>query len=69
MQVWIDGATWQSPQAYVHELGHNVFLQHALVGSSSDWSDDMAPTSATFARCFNPPHNFQVCFLGGGLRV
>ncbi len=52
---------WQEPVAYFHELGHNLFLNHAGTqgdGGYSDLSDAMG--ECCNVRCFSTPHLHQL---------
>ena len=58
------GNSWSSVSAYMHEQGHNQYLQHsgAMVGGTfdvyADWSDSMGYCCSN--RCYNTPHAWQV---------
>ncbi|KAG2493860.1 hypothetical protein HYH03_008076 [Edaphochlamys debaryana] len=58
--AWVSGSYSRSLMAYLHELGHNLWLGHAGVGSCDecDWSSAMGMCCRT--RCFNGPHSWQL---------
>ncbi|KAG2437883.1 hypothetical protein HXX76_005500 [Chlamydomonas incerta] len=58
--AWVSGSYARSLLSYLHELGHNLWLGHAGVGSCDDcdWSCAMGMCCRT--RCFNGPHAWQL---------
>ncbi len=76
-RVWINGGVANSSDTYVHELGHNLGLNHAksrdfaVPGGADipygDASDAMG--SCCDVRCFNAPHLEQLGVLEARLRV
>jgi hypothetical protein len=60
-RVWVAGDVWDRAATYAHELGHNLYLNHA--GSKGD--NGYGDFSATMGyccdvRCYNPPHLWQM---------
>lgn len=60
-RVWVSGDVWDRAATYAHELGHNLYLNHA--GSKGD--NGYGDFSATMGyccdvRCYNPPHLWQM---------
>ncbi|KIY91517.1 hypothetical protein MNEG_16447 [Monoraphidium neglectum] len=60
-RVWINGELWNEPDTYFHELGHNLFLNHAGKWGN-DGYDDMSGAMGYCCdiRCHNAPHAHQV---------
>ncbi|KXZ48445.1 hypothetical protein GPECTOR_28g855 [Gonium pectorale] len=59
--AWIQGETANSVMAFMHELGHNLYLHHANDSFGCeycDWSSVMGGCCAV--RCHNAPHNWQL---------
>ncbi|KXZ48389.1 hypothetical protein GPECTOR_28g796 [Gonium pectorale] len=58
--AWISGDYARTLPSYLHELGHNLWLSHAGLGScpDCDWSCTMGLCCRT--RCFNGPHSWQL---------
>lgn len=59
-RVWINAAVATMPDAYVHELGHNLGLDHAGTTNNTygDGSDPMGYCCPI--RCFHAPHMEQL---------
>lgn len=60
-RVWVSGDVWDRAATYAHEIGHNLYLNHA--GSKGD--NGYGDFSATMGyccdvRCYNPPHMWQM---------
>ncbi|GIL88649.1 hypothetical protein Vretimale_17244 [Volvox reticuliferus] len=59
--AWVQGESSGDVMAFMHELGHNLYLHHAN-GSNGceycDWSSVMGGCCAV--RCHNAPHNWQL---------
>jgi hypothetical protein len=55
-RVWINGDVSRQSSVYVHELGHNLGLNHAGYNGDAygDWSDAMGYCCQS--RCFNAAH-------------
>ncbi|KAF8055403.1 Abcb6 [Scenedesmus sp. PABB004] len=69
-RAWVSGDLWQFPTTWLHELGHNLYLNHA--GSFQAPPGGGAPAYVAYkddsgamghccsTRCFNAPHSFQL---------
>ncbi|PSC76701.1 subunit of the ESCRT-III complex [Micractinium conductrix] len=62
---WIGGSFWDTPSAYMHELGHNLFLGHAGRETVDGWFDEYGDDSCSmgyvgYTRCMNTPHAWQL---------
>ncbi|KAL4440139.1 hypothetical protein ABPG75_003140 [Micractinium tetrahymenae] len=67
-RAWIGADFWATPQALVHELGHNLYLGHAGAYTPDGTWDDYADLSGTMGyccsdRCPNTPHAWQLGWL------
>eukprot|EP00198_Chlamydomonas_reinhardtii_P007767 XP_001697104.1 predicted protein [Chlamydomonas reinhardtii] len=58
--AWVSGSYARSLLSYLHELGHNLWLGHAGVGSCDDCDWSCAMGMCCRARCFNGPHAWQL---------
>lgn len=61
-RIWISGHYANQPSTYVHELGHNLGLNHASYKGDEygDFSDVMG--YCCINRCFNAPHSNMLNF-------
>jgi len=65
-RVWIDGDVADNPMSYVHEIGHNLGLQHAksnlnnVLNEYGDLSDFMGYCCTE--RCLNAVHSSKLGF-------
>ncbi|WIA38079.1 hypothetical protein OEZ86_001448 [Tetradesmus obliquus] len=69
-RAWISGDLWMFPTTWMHELGHNLYLNHAgsfqplSSGGNSQYiaykDDSGAMGHCCSTRCFNAPHSFQL---------
>lgn len=63
-RAWISGEYHASPSAYMHEQGHNLYLQHAGAmdgGSFDEYADYSCAMGYCCAqRCYNTPHQWQM---------
>lgn len=51
----------QQPAAYLHELGHNLYLNHAGVNGDNGYGDYSAAMGfCCDLRCYNTPHSYQL---------
>ena len=59
--VWIQGESSSSVMAYMHELGHNLYLHHANDSKGCEYCDYSSLMGGCCAlRCFNAPNNWQL---------
>jgi len=64
-RVWINGNVWDKPVAYFHELGHNMFLNHAGQSGDNGYKDlSGAMGYCCRLRCYNTPHAYQLGWAG-----
>lgn len=60
-RVWVSGDVWDRAATYAHELGHNLYLNHAGSRGDGGYGDFSATMGyCCDVRCFNPPHLWQV---------
>ncbi|KAL4421241.1 hypothetical protein ABPG75_010532 [Micractinium tetrahymenae] len=67
-RVWIGADFWTTPNAMVHEIGHNLYLGHAGAVTSAGVYDEYADLSGTMGyccsdRCPNTPHAWQLGWI------
>ncbi|PSC74160.1 hypothetical protein C2E20_2632 [Micractinium conductrix] len=65
---WIGADFWATPQAIVHEMGHNLYMGHAGATNSEGVFDEYADDSGTMGyccqdRCPNTPHAWQLGWI------
>ncbi|KAG2447471.1 hypothetical protein HYH02_007399 [Chlamydomonas schloesseri] len=59
--TWIQGESSSSAMAYMHELGHNLYIHHANDSSGCEYCDYSSLMGGCCAlRCFNAPNNWQL---------
>lgn len=73
-RVWINGKAAMRPNTYVHELGHNLGLNHASSTKPLYPGADLAYSDPTCAmgfccsqRCYNAPHSEQLGWMRDGV--
>ncbi|KAF6265132.1 Gametolysin peptidase M11-domain-containing protein [Scenedesmus sp. NREL 46B-D3] len=68
-RAWISGDLWMYPTTWMHELGHNLYLNHAgsfqqVAGGGTQFvaykDDSGAMGHCCSTRCFNAPHSHQL---------
>lgn len=61
-RVWIHGDVATQANTYMHELSHNLGLQHAGMAASQDVYADLSDAMGYCCslRCYNPPHLEQL---------
>ncbi|PSC67339.1 hypothetical protein C2E20_8969 [Micractinium conductrix] len=63
-RAWIGFGMWGTPQAIVHEIGHNMFMKHSgavVNGVFDDYADDTCTMGYCCQdRCWNTPHGWQM---------
>jgi hypothetical protein len=60
-RAWISGDVWDRAATYAHELGHNLYLNHAGSRGDGGYGDFSATMGyCCDVRCFNPPHAWQM---------
>eukprot|EP00877_Chromochloris_zofingiensis_P010829 jgi/Chrzof1/59/Cz01g02040.t1 len=60
-KAWLNGAIALQPAAYLHELGHNLYLNHAGVNGDNGYGDYSAAMGfCCDLRCYNTPHSYQL---------
>ncbi|PSC71116.1 hypothetical protein C2E20_5435 [Micractinium conductrix] len=67
-RAWIGADFWATPQAIVHEMGHNLYMAHAGGTNSEGVFDDYFDDSGTMGyccqdRCPNTPHAWQLGWI------
>ncbi|KAG2422742.1 hypothetical protein HXX76_015828 [Chlamydomonas incerta] len=59
--TWIQGESSSSIMAYMHELGHNLYIHHANDSNGCEYCDYSSLMGGCCAlRCFNAPNNWQL---------
>ncbi|KAG1665001.1 hypothetical protein FOA52_014681 [Chlamydomonas sp. UWO 241] len=59
--VWLSGEYWNVPMAYMHEIGHTLYLHHSARRDGCDTCDRTCLMGACCdTRCFNAPHAWQL---------
>jgi len=60
-RVWVSGDVWDRAATYAHELGHNLYLNHAGAKGDGGYGDFSAAMGyCCDVRCYNPPHLWQM---------
>lgn len=57
-RVWVSGDLWNMPMVYIHELGHNMGLEHAgMLGDNGYGDFSSAMGFCCNSRCHGAPHS------------